>query len=214
MLWVADDGSTDATVAIAEERAARTLSLPERRGKGEAATAAAGAALGLLAEEGAKERAKEGAVDGALVGSLDGALVVLCDGDLGSSAARLQALAPALRDGEAHIAVATFAQRRGGGLGIVVGFAKRLLRRRTGMALAAPLSGQRAMRASVLEELLPFAHGFGMEVAMAIDAGRCGFTIAELELELEHRVTGLTLRGALHRARQLLDVARVAVGRR
>jgi glucosyl-3-phosphoglycerate synthase len=62
--------------------------------------------------------------------------------------------------------------------------------------------------------VLPFARGFGMETAMDIDALRAGLTVEEVELELEHRATGRTAAGFLHRARQLADIARVYVSRR
>ena len=42
---------------------------------------------------------------------------------------------------------------------------------------------------------------------MTIDAARAGFRVGEVELDLEHRATGRTLRGFLHRARQLRDFA-------
>ena len=65
-----------------------------------------------------------------------------------------------------------------------------------------------------LAALIPFARGFGMETAMAIDAHRAGLRIAEIELDLEHRATGRTPAGFTHRARQLADIARVYASRR
>jgi hypothetical protein len=53
-----------------------------------------------------------------------------------------------------------------------------------------------------------------METAMTIDAVRAGFRVREIELHLEHRATGRTLAGFAHRARQLLDFARVWWSRR
>jgi len=49
---------------------------------------------------------------------------------------------------------------------------------------------------------------------MNIDAARAGYRIAEVEIDLEHRATGRTLRGFLHRFRQLADFARVYLDRR
>jgi hypothetical protein len=77
-----------------------------------------------------------------------------------------------------------------------------------GARLAAPLSGQRAMRLSTLRQLLPFAAGWGLETGMTIDAARAGLRIEEIELPLEHRATGRTPAGFLHRARQLRDIRR------
>ena len=42
---------------------------------------------------------------------------------------------------------------------------------------------------------------------MTIDAVRAGYRVAELELDLEHRATGRTLAGFVHRGRQLRDFA-------
>jgi glycosyltransferase involved in cell wall biosynthesis len=141
-------------------------------------------------------------------------IFLLCDGDLAASAGRLDALVDAVRGGEAEMTVAVFATRAGGGVGLAVGFARWAIRRRTGLEMRAPISGQRAMRASVLEDVLPFARGFGMEIGMTVDAARAGHRIAEVELDLAHRATGRTLSGFLHRGRQLVDFVRVYVARR
>ena len=147
-------------------------------------------------------------------GSCEEAIFVLCDGDLAASAGRLGALVDAVRGGKAEIAVAAFATRVGGGVGLAVGFARWAIRRRTGLELRAPISGQRALRGDVLEDVLPFAPGFGMEIGMTIDAARAGHRIVEVELDLAHRATGRTLSGFLHRGRQLVDFVRVYIARR
>jgi hypothetical protein len=119
----------------------------------------------------------------------------------------------AVRRGEADLAVAAFRNRLGGGFGIALGFARWAIRRRCGLEARAPMSGQRALRAGVLSELLPFAPGFGMELAMTIDAARAGHRVIELELDLTHRASGRTPAGFVHRARQLRDVVRAYVAR-
>ena len=185
-LVVADDGSRDATAALARRAGAETTGSAGRgesgRGKGGAMTAAA---LRLLAD-GAPPR-----------------VVLLCDGDLGDSAGRLGPLVDAVEDGRCDLAVAAFARRQGGGLGAAVGFARWAIKSLTGLELSAPISGQRAMRGELLPELLPFAPGFAVETAMTIDAVRAGARVQELELDLEHRATGRTLSGFAHRGRQL-----------
>ena len=65
------------------------------------------------------------------------------------------------------------------------------------------------MRVEVLRAALPFAAGYGMEIGMTVDAVRAGFEVRELELELEHRATGRTWTGFVHRARQARDFGRV-----
>jgi glycosyltransferase involved in cell wall biosynthesis len=199
-LWVADDGSTDATASIARAAGARVIRSERMIGKGGAASQAAWNALH-------DARARSG-------DRYPSTIFVLCDGDLGSSALELTVLADAVRGDEGEIAVAAFATRVGGGVGLAIGFARWAIRRRCGLTMRAPISGQRALRARALHDALPFAAGFGMEIGMTIDAARAGHRIVELELPLTHRATGRTLRGFAHRGRQLADFVRVYLARR
>ncbi len=156
------------------------------------------------------------AAAGVLAGCHGGAghLVVLCDGDLGDSAAELGALAQLVARGEADLAVAAFARAAGGGFGVTQGFARWAIRRRCGLALDAPISGQRALAASQLALLLPFADGYGMELGMTIDAAAAGMRVRELALALSHRETARTPAGFAHRGAQLRDIARAYRARR
>ena len=193
-IWVADDASTDGTSEVALAHGARVVSRGRPHGKGGNMTAAATAALGDIAS--------------------DDDLVLLCDGDLGASAAHLRPLVEAVEGGDCDLAIAAFRRRVGGGFGAALRFARWAIRNRCGYEAGAPISGQRAMRASVLREVLPFGNGYGMEIGMTVDAVRAGFRVAELELDLEHRATGRTVAGFLHRGRQLRDFARVWWSRR
>jgi len=188
---VADDGSSDDTAAVAQAAGAQVARLERRAGKGGAASR--GAALAL---EGGPE------------------LILLCDADLAASAARLQPLLDAVTAGEADLAVAVFARKVGGGFGVAVGFAHWAIANLVGLDLRAPISGQRAMRAEVLRAVTPFAPRFGMEIGMTVDAARAGFRVGEVEVDLEHRATGRTWRGFMHRFRQLRDFAAVWFSRR
>src|SRR5436305_2031999 len=132
-------------------------------------------------------------------------IVLLCDGDLGDSAARLVPLVDAVERGDCDLAVAVFANRVGGGFGLALGFAHRAIRRLCGFDATAPISGQRAMRIETLRATLPFARGYGMELGMTVDAVRAGYQVSEYELDLSHRGTGRSFRGFLHRGRQLAD---------
>jgi glycosyltransferase involved in cell wall biosynthesis len=185
-LIVADDASTDRTPDIAREAGAELVRTEKRLGKGGANTPAAENAL-----------------------SSDPAVVILCDGDLGSSAKALTGLV-----GHGDVAIAKFARRTGGGFGIALRSSRWVVKKRTGRKLDAPLSGQRALTADALRNVLPFAPGFGMETAMDIDALRAGLSVVEVELDLEHRATGRTAAGFAHRGRQLADITRVYVSRR
>jgi glycosyltransferase involved in cell wall biosynthesis len=199
-VWVADDGSTDATALLARRAGARVVRSERMIGKGGAATAAAREAF-RLARVATGEEQQE-------------AIFVLCDGDLGESALGLRELADAVRRGETDMAVAVFATRVGGGVGLAVAFARWAIRRRCGLELRAPISGQRALRAGVIADVLPFAAGFGMEIGMTIDAARAGHRVSEIELDLSHRATGRTFAGFAHRGRQLIDFVRVYFARR
>ena len=192
---VADDGSTDATADVSRAASAEVVSTGRDIGKGGAMTAAARRVLDVAAAP-------------------DPPVVVLCDGDLGASARYLPELAAAVADGRADLAVAAFARRVGGGVGAAVGCARWAVRRLAGLDLQAPISGQRAMRGEVLPVVVPFAARFGMEIGMTVDAARAGFRVVEVPLDLEHRATGRTMRGFVHRGRQLADFVAVALDRR
>lgn len=142
---------------------------------------------------------------GSLTGPPPDPIVVLCDGDLGDCARELAPLVEAIRRGEADLAVAAFSTRATGGFGIALAFARWVVHRCSGLRVRAPISGQRALRASVLREVLPLAPGYGMEVGMTIDAVRAGRRVLEIDLPLTHRPTGRTLAGFAHRGRQLVD---------
>ena len=194
-LWVADDASDDDTAGVALAGGARVVSRGRPHGKGGNVTAAAEAAL---------SDPEVTATD----------LVLVCDGDLGSSAGALAGLVEAVSDGQCDLAIAAFRRRVGGGFGIALRFARWAIRSRSGFEAEAAISGQRAMRAEVLRAVLPFAPGYGMEIGMTVDAVRAGYRVREVELDLEHRATGRTAAGFVHRARQLRDFLRVYVSRR
>jgi glycosyltransferase involved in cell wall biosynthesis len=194
-VWVADDGSTDSTARIAAEAGATVVSSGRMVGKGGAASLACEQALAQLEAE-------------------RDLVVLLCDADLGDSASGLAPLVRAVGDGQVELAVAAFSKRVGGGVGAAVGFAGWAIRRCCGLELQAPISGQRAIGVETLVKVLPFAHGFGMEIGMTIDAARAGARVEEIELDLHHRATGRTLSGFMHRGRQLLDFVRVYLARR
>ena len=190
-IFVADDGSRDDTAARAVQAGAEVVSSGKLIGKGGAATLGARAAL-LTEPE----------------------LVLLCDGDLAGSAAALGALLEAVERGEGDVAVARFARKVGGGFGFAVGFARWAINNLVGLEFAAPISGQRAIRADALAQVLPFAPRFGMEIGMTVDATRAGFSVVEVEVDLEHRATGRSWSGFTHRFRQLLDFVAVWFSRR
>jgi glycosyltransferase involved in cell wall biosynthesis len=192
-IWVADDASEDGTSEAAMAAGAQVVSRGRPHGKGANVTAAAEAALGSRSVPD---------------------LVLLCDGDLGESAARLEPLVAAVEAGECDLAIASFSRRVGGGFGVALGFARWAIRRLCGFEADAPISGQRAMRVDVLRATLPFASGYGMELGMTVDAVRAGYRVGERELDLFHRATKRDVAGFVHRARQLGDFSRACLSRR
>lgn len=192
-IWVADDASDDGTADVAMVAGAKVVRRGRTHGKGGNMTACAEAMLS------APELPR---------------YVLLCDGDLAGSAGKLAPLVEAVERDQCDLAVAMFAKRVGGGFGVALGFSAWVIRRRCGAEPRAPISGQRAMGLEVLRTVLPFAPAYGMETGMTIDAVRAGYRLGEYEIDLAHKATGKSLKGFIHRFRQLLDFARVWWSRR
>jgi glycosyltransferase involved in cell wall biosynthesis len=183
-ILVADDGSHDATAALVAARHVEMVSCGRRLGKGQAASLACARALALGGQQ---------------------STYVLCDADLGASAVFLAPLRESVASGVADLAIAAFERRSSGGFGLALGFARWAVRRTTGEALAAPISGQRALSAEALAAALPFADGYGMELAMTIDLLCRQARVVERRLPLEHRRTRRNAAGFWHRAGQFRD---------
>lgn len=190
---VLDDGSTDGTADIARASGMARVLTSQNGGKGAALTAAYAAAR-------------------------DGAdIFLLLDADLGASAGEAVKLLPPILAGDADMTVGLLppdpvfaATGQSGGHGFVVRLARQGIERRTHQVFRQPLSGQRAVRKSVLDALGGrFAPGFGVEVDLTIRALEAGFRVAEVETEFRHHVTGGDWPSLKHRARQLRDVARI-----
>lgn len=207
---VADDASEDGTAERAMAAGAEVISRGRPHGKGANMTAAAEAVL-CLADPQPAGRIGAGAGAG---GASAEPVFLLCDGDLGECAGQLSRLVEAVAAGECDLAVAAFARRVGGGFGIALNFARWAIRRRAGIETGAPISGQRALSAAAFRAVVPFAPGYGMEIGITVDAVRAGYRLREYELDLEHRATGRSLAGFMHRGRQLRDFLRVYLSRR
>ncbi|WP_162924534.1 glycosyltransferase family 2 protein [Rubrobacter indicoceani] len=189
---VVDDASVDATGEVAGSLGAEVVRTTGENGKG-------GAMLSGLT------RARRRVPDA----------ILLCDADLGATAAGLSALLEALTT-ESPVAIAAFpaSVAGGGGFGTVKRLARKSIAARTGFSPVEPLSGQRALFAGPLYGLPGVAPGFGAEVGMTLDLLEAGITPAEIPVELSHRATGKSLRGFSHRARQGCDVLRALRGDR
>ena len=187
-LIVVDDGSTDDTAFIAEPWADRLIRFPRNRGKGAALEAGWKAASFPI--------------------------VLFLDADLGETAVHYPALAYPVLSDECDMSIAKLppAATKGG-----FGFVKRLaslgIEHCSGFQASAPLSGQRAMRKAMLEELPPLGSGFGIEVALTIDAVRRGFRLCEVEVPFRHRETARDWSGFVHRGKQFFAVGRTLVSK-
>lgn len=180
---VVDDGSEDATTHAAEQAGADSIVRCDlRRGKGRALSA------GLA-------RAK-------------GSIIAFVDADLGESAGGIARVLDAVVKGECDMAVASPGPAARGGFGAVVRMARRGIRKLCDVEMRSPLSGQRAIRREVLDRIGRLEEGYGVDVALTVDALRLGASVLEIPVEITHRELGKTIRGFAHRARQWRDVRR------
>ncbi|GAB6182135.1 glycosyltransferase family 2 protein [Desulfotomaculum defluvii] len=184
---VIDDASTDETSKLAVQAGATVIRLMQNMGKG-----------GALNQGVAKAT---------------GDIVALLDGDLGKSSSEARALILPILNNVADMTIAQFprAQRKGG-FGLVKNLAQSGIRYFTGLESSAPLSGQRVMTRRVLETVIPFASGYGVEVALTIKVARAGFRVLEVPTQMSHSETGRDLKGFMHRGKQFVHVARVLTG--
>jgi Glycosyl transferase family 2 len=190
---VVDDGSRDATAALARGAGAVVLRHPRNRGKG-AAMETGAAAVRLVDQREDRDPPRH---------------LLFLDADLAGTAALAGPLAAPVLAGAADMTVAVFSTAvKLGGHGLVVGLSGAGIRRATGWRPAQPLNGQRCLTRAAFEAARPLAHGWGVETGLTIDLLRKGLRITEVQVELAHRATGTGLRAQLHRAHQLADVAR------
>jgi glucosyl-3-phosphoglycerate synthase len=203
LVIVCDDGSSDATGDHAAAAGAIVVSHERNRGKAAAVESAVNG-LGVLEQ---RDRRAE-------VGTL-----LLLDADLGASASRCAPLLEPVVSGRAALTIAvlppqqTADGQQAGGMGIVMGTARRGIAELTGWTPKAPLSGQRCLTRRAFELASPLAAGWGMEVGMTVDVLRAGLKVEEIDVDLTHRATGSDLAGQLHRASQLKDVTRALAAR-
>ncbi|MGD0062045.1 MAG: glycosyltransferase [Streptosporangiaceae bacterium] len=199
LVVVVDDGSRDATAALAQQAGAVVMRHPRNQGKG-AAMETGAEAVRLVDQREHREHPRH---------------LLFLDADLGDTAAGAGPLMDPVLAGTADMTIAVFAATvKLGGHGLVVGLSGAGIRRATGWQPKQPLNGQRCLTRAAFEAARPLAPGWGVETALTIDLLRQGLRITEVEVELGHRATGTGLRAQLHRAHQLTDVARALAVRR
>jgi hypothetical protein len=178
---VIDDGSTDATTEVARAAGADVVRLGANRGKG-------------------------GAVRAGVEATPEADVYVLVDADVADTARLAGQLVGPVLSGDADMTIGVLpAAGSRGGFGRVRELARWGIRRACGRQVRAPLSGQRAVRASLLREM-GAAERFGLEVGLTIDAVRAGASVVEVDIDMDHRHTGRSVAGFSHRARQGGDV--------
>lgn len=198
LVLVVDDGSTDATAAVAADAGALVVRHPANRGK--AAALETGVAR-LLEEE-------------TRIGS-DAHVLLFADADLGVSAANLEPLLRPVLAGAADLAIANIPRSASSlGAGRVVRLARGQIEAMTGRTIEQPLNGMRALTRESFADATPLATGWGVEAAMLVDVLRAGRRVVEVPIELTHRRTGNDFAGRLHRAKQLRDVSTALLARR
>ena len=203
LVIVCDDGSRDATAARAAAAGAIVVSHTRTRGKAAAVESAVNG-LGVIEQRDARPE----------VGTL-----LLLDADLGATAARCAPLIQPVVSGAVACTIAVLPAQQtadgqaAGGLGLVVGTARRGIAELTGWTPQAPLSGQRCLTRRAFELASPLASGWGLEVGMSIDLLRAGLEVREIPVDLSHRATGGDVAAQLHRAAQLRDVSRALAAR-
>ena len=196
---VVDDGSRDATAAVAQRAGAVVTRHGRNRGKG-AAMETGAEAVRVLDQREHRDRPRH---------------LLFLDADLAATAAQAGPLIDPVLAGTADMTIAVFsATVKLGGHGLVVGLSGAGIQRATGWRPAQPLNGQRCLTRAAFEAARPLARGWGVETGLTIDLLRRGFRVTEVEVELAHRATGTALRAQLHRAHQLTDVARALAARR
>jgi glycosyltransferase involved in cell wall biosynthesis len=181
-ILVVDDGSQDATAAIAQRLGARVIRHRANCGKA-------------------------GALRTGIVRSY-GDILVFLDADLKESASELKKLVLPVIEDQADMTIAKFPPLPGKtGWGLVKGLARRGVQFYTRQRVDSPLSGQRAMRKAIFHRVDSLGYGYGVEVALTIDVLQAGYRVLEVPVNMRHRVTRGDLAGYLHRGREFVDIA-------
>lgn len=197
LVVVVDDGSEDDTLNAARSAGATVIRHSVNRGKASAM------------ETGASVVAMRDTV------GRPSRLLLFLDADLGDSAVETAPLVEPVRSGVADCTIAALPPQEGaGGHGLVTGLASKAIARATGWHPRQPISGQRCLTRAAFDAARPLAAGWGVEVGMTIDLLVAGYTLQEVECDLQHRATSNDLAGNLHRASQYRGVRQAVDSRR
>ena len=180
---VVDDGSSDKTIEEAKAAGAYVITQDQNRGKGAALT------------RGMSEIVTD-----------DNDIILLIDADIREGAIEANKLLLPIMENKADYTIARFKKNKsGGGFGIVKSYANLCGNLFGAQKLLAPLSGQRAARYAIMRHMV-FANNYGCEISQNIALSKLNATILEVEVEMENRIIGKTLKGFLHRGKQFKDI--------
>lgn len=184
---VVDDGSSDHTGVSASSAGAVVYRRPKQGGKGAAVS------------DGLRQ-----------AWELTPTYILFVDADIGEYASQMEPVLRAVKSRQADMAVARFAQSSGGGVGAVMKLARAGIRELGGTEMRSPLSGQRAMCADKLRDVVNrcgLEKGYGLEVGLTIDWLRAGYSLIEVPTSMVHRGMGRGPAGFAHRGTQLAQVS-------
>lgn len=185
---VIDDGSSDNTYIKALNYNVKAIRLKPNRGKG-----------GALREGVKKVR---------------GDIIVFLDADLKESSYEIYKLVIPILKNDADVVIAKFKPpKKKGGFGFVKALASWGVKFFTGREFKSSLSGQRAFKRQVIEDIDHIPDGFGLEVGMLIDILKKGYNVIEVETDMYHDATGRDIRGFIHRGKQFFDIFKVLVSK-
>lgn len=185
-ILVIDDGSLDKTYEKAVESKAIAIKLKKNLGKG-----------GAL-REGLKKA--------------QGDIIVFLDADLKETSKEVYKLIVPILEEDVDVTIARFKPVAGKkGFGLVKSLAFYGIKYFTGHDIKSGLSGQRAFKRKVLEDIGYIPEGFSLEVGMLIDILKKGFSVREVDVDMQHDVTERDLKGFIHRGKQFIDILKVLI---
>lgn len=183
---VVNDGSTDDTLKIIDKLNVSVINLSKNYGKGYAMRKA--------------------------IETLEYDYIGFIDGDLGNTSMQTEFLILPVINNEADLSIAEFPKASiKGGFGILKSFAIKGVYYFTKQEVKACLSGQRVYRKGLIDQIDYIPNGYGIEVAMTIQAINKGFSIIEIPLTMKHRYSGRNFKGFLHRGKQFFNILKTFV---
>ncbi len=141
-------------------------------------------------------------------------VIVFVDADLEESAKDIEKLLVPILEDKADVTIAKFPPaKRKGGFGFVKGLAKKGVFINTGKRIDTALSGQRAFKREVLEQVNSNYRGYGVELGMIIDILNRGYNVMEVDVNMYHNETGRDLSGFVHRGKQFWQILTVLISK-